>query len=55
MNEYDNGRGIGQHIDTVTGFEGPWASLSLLSDIVINFKKADQKVSILLPARSLLI
>ena len=31
VNEYVDGGGIGQHIDTVEGFEGPVASVSLLS------------------------
>lgn len=37
------------------GFEGPVASLSLLSDIVINFKKGNEILSFLLPTRSFLI
>ena len=55
VNHYEPGRGIGQHIDTIEGFEGPVASISLLSDIVINFRKGEEELALLLPARCFLL
>ena len=52
MNHYEPGRGIGQHIDTIEGFEGPVVSISLMSDIVINFKKeGEEELALHLPAK----
>lgn len=47
--------GIPPHIDTHSIFEDTILSLSLGSDCVMDFKKDDKKISILLPQRSLLI
>lgn len=41
VNEYVDGRGIGQHTDTKQGFGEAIASVSLLSTIVINFRQPD--------------
>ena len=47
--------GIGQHIDTVEGFDGPVASVSLLSSIVINFKKKDEVIKVLVNPRDFML
>lgn len=55
VNEYVDGRGIGQHTDTTEGFKGPVASLSLLSPVVLTFRdSAKHEVPVLLPHRSFL-
>ncbi|KAG5337840.1 ALKB8 protein, partial [Acromyrmex heyeri] len=55
INRYLPGQGIPPHIDTHSVFEDTILSLSLGSTWVMNFKKEDQKIDVLLPARSLLI
>jgi alkylated DNA repair dioxygenase AlkB len=57
VNEYESGQGISSHIDCVPCFEETVASLSLASDCVMDFinSETNQKISILLPRRSLLI
>ena len=62
INEYVDGRGIGQHVDTVNGFEGPVASLSLLSHVALTLKKNGtrdsedgQERTVVLPPCSLLL
>ncbi|XP_058807012.1 alkylated DNA repair protein alkB homolog 8 isoform X2 [Phymastichus coffea] len=55
INRYLPGQGIPPHIDTHSVFEDPILSLSLGSAYVMDFKQGDQKVSLDLPARSLLI
>ncbi|XP_011155701.2 alkylated DNA repair protein alkB homolog 8 [Solenopsis invicta] len=55
INKYLSGQGIPSHIDTHSVFEDTILSLSLGSAYVMNFKKEDQKIDVLLPARSLLI
>lgn len=54
INEYHPGQGISPHID-VNFFDDTIASLSLGSPCVMDFTKVDQKVSLLLEPRSLLI
>ncbi len=54
-NEYLPGQGIRPHIDTREAFGGHIASLSLLSDIVMDFRRGADKKSIVLPRRSLLL
>lgn len=55
INKYLSGQGIPSHIDTHSVFEDTILSLSLGSACIMNFKKDDQKIDVLLPARSLLI
>lgn len=47
--------GIPPHCDTHSCFEGPIVSLSLGSDIVMDFRQGETICSIVLPARSLLV
>ncbi|XP_051169030.1 alkylated DNA repair protein alkB homolog 8 [Leptopilina boulardi] len=55
INRYLPGQGIPPHIDTHSVFENTILSLSLGSSSVMDFKRGKEKISILLPARSLLI
>jgi alkylated DNA repair dioxygenase AlkB len=56
VNEYQPGQGISLHIDRDTCFGPVVASLSLCSDIVMNFEsEAGKKGSALLKARSMLV
>ncbi|XP_076762827.1 tRNA (carboxymethyluridine(34)-5-O)-methyltransferase alkbh8 [Xylocopa sonorina] len=55
INHYLPGQGIPPHIDTHSAFEDSILSLSLSSACIMDFKKDDEKVSVLLPPRSLLI
>ncbi|XP_034936265.1 alkylated DNA repair protein alkB homolog 8 [Chelonus insularis] len=55
INRYQPGQGIPPHIDTHSVFEDPILSLSLGSACVMDFRKGQQKIQIVLPARSLLI
>ncbi|XP_043268581.1 alkylated DNA repair protein alkB homolog 8 [Venturia canescens] len=55
INHYLPGQGIPPHIDTHSVFEDPILSLSLQSACVMDFKRGDRKISLLLPPRSLLI
>jgi alkylated DNA repair dioxygenase AlkB len=57
VNEYLPGQGIAPHIDCVPCFGSVIASLSLGSDVVMDFGRSDgsEKISHRLPARSLLI
>ncbi|XP_075222334.1 tRNA (carboxymethyluridine(34)-5-O)-methyltransferase ALKBH8 isoform X2 [Lycorma delicatula] len=56
VNEYQPGQGIPSHVDTHSPFESPIISLSLGSDVIMDFKHRDgRKVPVLLPRRSLLI
>ncbi|XP_055907239.1 alkylated DNA repair protein alkB homolog 8 [Eupeodes corollae] len=55
VNEYMPGHGIPPHVDTHSAFIDPILSLSLESDVVMDFRKNGQRVSVLLPRRSLLI
>ncbi|XP_044254523.1 alkylated DNA repair protein alkB homolog 8 [Tribolium madens] len=54
INRYKPGQGIPSHIDTHSAFEDPILSLSLNSDVVMEFKK-DETICVLLPRRSLLV
>lgn len=55
VNQYMPGHGIPPHVDTHSAFLDPIFSLSLESDVVMDFRKNGQRVSVLLPQRSLLI
>ncbi|XP_078043753.1 tRNA (carboxymethyluridine(34)-5-O)-methyltransferase alkbh8 [Augochlora pura] len=55
INHYLSGQGIPPHVDTHSVFEDSILSLSLGSAYVMDFKRDDKKISILLPPRSLLI
>lgn len=48
-------QGIPPHIDTHSIFEDTILSLSLGSLCVMSFKRADRKIDVLLPSRSLLV
>lgn len=54
VNRYKPGQGIPSHIDTHSAFEDPILSLSLNSDVVMEFKK-DETLCVLLPRRSLAV
>jgi alkylated DNA repair protein alkB family protein 8 len=57
INEYSPGQGIKPHTDTHSPFEDGICSLSLRSDIVMNFThpETEEKRHLLLPQRSLLV
>uniref|UniRef100_G1R6H7 tRNA (carboxymethyluridine(34)-5-O)-methyltransferase ALKBH8 n=2 Tax=Nomascus leucogenys TaxID=61853 RepID=G1R6H7_NOMLE len=56
INQYEPGQGIPAHIDTHSAFEDEIVSLSLGSEIVMDFKHPDGiAVSVMLPRRSLLV
>lgn len=55
VNEYMSGQGIPPHVDTHSAFLDPIVSLSLQSDIVMEFKKGHLKADVLVPRRSLLL
>lgn len=57
VNRYQPGQGIPQHVDTHSAFEGPILSLSLGSQISMEFHEpvSGQHCSVFLPRRSLLI
>ena len=57
VNEYLPGQGIAPHIDCVPCFRDVIASLSLGSDVVMDFGRPDgsEKISHRLPARSLVV
>jgi alkylated DNA repair dioxygenase AlkB len=56
VNEYLPGQGINSHTDRTTCFGPTIASLSLGSDIVMDFTRADESSgSLLLPRRSMLV
>ncbi|KAK0162923.1 hypothetical protein PV327_006651 [Microctonus hyperodae] len=55
INRYLPGQGIPPHIDTHSAFEDSILSLSIGSECVMDFRKDNKKVSLHLPARSLLI
>ncbi|XP_012864928.1 PREDICTED: alkylated DNA repair protein alkB homolog 8 [Dipodomys ordii] len=56
VNQYEPGHGIPAHIDTHSAFEDEIVSLSLGSEIVMDFKHPDGVlVQVMLPRRSLLV
>ncbi|XP_053679008.1 alkylated DNA repair protein alkB homolog 8 [Anopheles nili] len=57
VNQYEPGQGIPPHVDTHSAFADPILSLSLGSDVVMEFKhpSSGKQVCVDLPARSLLI
>uniref|UniRef100_A0A8C5PZK3 tRNA (carboxymethyluridine(34)-5-O)-methyltransferase n=1 Tax=Leptobrachium leishanense TaxID=445787 RepID=A0A8C5PZK3_9ANUR len=56
VNQYEPGQGIPPHIDTHSAFEDEIISISLGSEIVMEFKHPDGKsVPVMLPRRSLLV
>lgn len=52
INEYLPGSGIGYHVDTHSAFEGGIAIISLISTIIMNFKRDGLLLGMALPARS---
>lgn len=54
-NKYLPGQGIPPHVDTHSAFHDPIISLSLLGDIVMEFKKGDIHACVHLKRRSILI
>lgn len=53
---FENHLGIPPHVDTHSVFEDPILSLSLLSDVVMDFRHTSgKKIPVLLPRRSLTI
>lgn len=55
VNHYEPGQGIPPHIDTHSVFEDPILSLSLGSTCVMDFRRDEKRISLTLPARSLLV
>ncbi|XP_034477266.1 alkylated DNA repair protein alkB homolog 8 [Drosophila innubila] len=55
VNGYEPGQGIPPHVDTHSAFVDPILSLSLQSDVVMDFRRNNELVHVLLPRRSLLI
>ncbi|XP_017007976.3 tRNA (carboxymethyluridine(34)-5-O)-methyltransferase ALKBH8 [Drosophila takahashii] len=55
VNEYEPGHGIPPHVDTHSAFLDPILSLSLQSDVVMDFRRGEEQVQVRLPRRSLLI
>ncbi|XP_043263037.1 alkylated DNA repair protein alkB homolog 8 [Colletes gigas] len=55
INHYLPGQGIPPHIDTHSVFEDTILSLSLGSACIMDFKRKDKRISVLLPPLSLLI
>uniref|UniRef100_A0A1B6E4R5 tRNA (carboxymethyluridine(34)-5-O)-methyltransferase n=1 Tax=Clastoptera arizonana TaxID=38151 RepID=A0A1B6E4R5_9HEMI len=55
VNQYQKGQGIPSHIDTHSAFESPILSLSMGSDVVMEFKLEDKHIPVFLPRRSLLV
>ncbi|XP_055700460.1 alkylated DNA repair protein alkB homolog 8 [Phlebotomus papatasi] len=56
VNKYSPGQGIPPHCDTHSAFSGPIVSLSLGSDVVMDFRSASgENSSVFLPRRSLLL
>lgn len=55
VNCYKPGQGIPPHVDTHSAFEDPIMSLSLLSDVVMEFKKEKQIICVKLPRFSLTV
>ncbi|XP_060659838.1 LOW QUALITY PROTEIN: alkylated DNA repair protein alkB homolog 8, partial [Drosophila nasuta] len=55
VNAYEPGQGIPPHVDTHSAFVGPILSLSLQSDVVMDFRRNNELVHVLLPRRSLLV
>lgn len=55
INDYQPGQGIPPHIDTHSAFEDPLLSLSLNSDVNMEFRFEGEHVSMSLPRRSLLV
>lgn len=55
VNYYKPGQGIPPHIDTHSAFEDPIMSLSLLSSVIMEFKKDLKTLCVQLPRRSLTI
>jgi alkylated DNA repair dioxygenase AlkB len=55
VNEYKPGQGITDHIDCTPCFGGVIISLSLAAPVVMELKRDDQKISLLLEPRSLLL
>lgn len=55
VNVYEPGHGIPYHVDTHSPFYDPIISLSLESDVVMEFRQNESQRNVLLPRKSLLI
>lgn len=55
INEYFQGQGIAAHIDCEPCFEDTIASVSLGSDVVMDFSKGKEKIPFILNQRSLVV
>jgi len=55
INEYTPGQGIAHHIDRISDFEDRICSLSLGSDVIMEFKKEGKKEEVVLKEKSLVI
>lgn len=55
INEYTPGQGIANHTDSTPSFGEVVTSLSLISSCIMEYKKSDQSVPILLEPRSLIV
>lgn len=55
INEYYQGQGIAAHIDCEPCFEDTIASISLNSDVVMDFSKGQDKIPFVLHQRSLVV
>ncbi|XP_030382695.1 alkylated DNA repair protein alkB homolog 8 isoform X2 [Scaptodrosophila lebanonensis] len=55
VNEYEPGHGIPPHVDTHSAFLDPILSLSLESDVVMEFRRGSECTPLLLLRRSLLV
>ena len=55
INEYFQGQGIAAHIDCEPCFEDTIASISLNSDVVMDFSKGGEKIPFVLNQRSLVV
>lgn len=55
VNCYKPGQGIPSHVDTHSAFEDPIMSLSLLSPVIMEFKKNMKTLCVQLPPRSLAV
>ncbi|XP_059482300.1 alkylated DNA repair protein alkB homolog 8 isoform X2 [Neocloeon triangulifer] len=55
VNQYEPGQGIPPHIDTHSAFKDPIISLSLESEVVMEFRRNEKLIPLVLPRRSLLL
>ncbi|KAJ8956155.1 hypothetical protein NQ318_020705 [Aromia moschata] len=55
VNKYNPGQGIPHHIDTHSAFEDPIISLSLQSSVIMELKRGEEHLCVLLPRKSLAV